>query len=205
MTVLAASMNKENQQPNNNNNSGNTKPQQKVVAKTRNMGGYCYSCGYHPIGLGHNSQTCTSRHKRKEHKSDATWSDRMGGNTTWPKVNKVTTEQQEHAKWKGQLAPTNWQGLGITCDRKNDDNIDCMNKTLASNYYACLSPPPCQVKEHEQNKNTKRVKFKTTIEVSPSTPAASQNKLKARWEQMIKKQREKDQTNNTSEVLHPAP
>jgi hypothetical protein len=101
MTAMTAAMNKENKPPNNNNNNN------KVVAKTRNMGGYCYSCGFHPIGLGHTSQTCTSRHKRKEHKSDATWNDRMGGNTNWPKANKVTAEHQEHTKWKGQTAPTN--------------------------------------------------------------------------------------------------
>ena len=107
MTVLAAAVNKENQQPNNNNNSGNMQPQQKLEARTRNMGGYCYSCGFHPIGLGHNSQTCRSKHKKQDHKSKATWNDRMGGNTHWPKAFRVTTEQQEHAKWKGQVAPTN--------------------------------------------------------------------------------------------------
>jgi hypothetical protein len=107
MTVLAALLNKENQQPTNTNNSGNTEPQQSGVAQTRNMGGYFHSWGFHPIGLGHNSKTCKSRHKSKEHKSDATWSDWMGGNTNWPKPNKVTAKQQEHATWKGKLAPTN--------------------------------------------------------------------------------------------------
>jgi hypothetical protein len=105
MTVLAALMNKENLQPDNNNS--NKDGRQKGVAKTRNMGGYCYSCGFHTIGLGHTSQTCKSVHKKKDHKSEATWNDRMGGSTYWPKAFRVTTEQQEQVKWKGQSAPTN--------------------------------------------------------------------------------------------------
>ncbi len=41
--------------------------------------------------------------------------------------------------------------------------------------------------------------FKTTIEISPSTPAATQNKIRARWERIVRKQREKEQCNNTGE------
>ena len=107
MTVLAASMNKENVQPGNDKNNKDKDWKQKVVPRTRNMGGYCYSCGFHPIGLGHSSKTCNSEHKRRDHKSEATWNDRMGGNTNWPKAFRVTPEQQEHAKWKGQEPPTN--------------------------------------------------------------------------------------------------
>ena len=98
----------------------------------------------------------------------------MDGSTFWPQPINVALDQQEHAEWKGKSAPTNLQGLGITCDRKKDDNNNSIENMLASNYYACLSPPPFQVKEHEQN--TKRVAFKTTIEISPSTPPESRNK-----------------------------
>ena len=49
MTVLAAAMNKENVQPGNDKNNNTKDWKQKVVPQTRNMGGYCYSCGFHPI------------------------------------------------------------------------------------------------------------------------------------------------------------
>jgi len=104
MTVLAAAMNKENQPPNNNNNGRSTQPKKQWVPKTRNMGGYCHSCGFHPVGLGHTSKTCGW--KKEGHKGNATWSNRMEGHTGWPKARKVTAEQQEHEKWKGQSAPT---------------------------------------------------------------------------------------------------
>ncbi len=68
---------------------------------------------------------------------------------------------------------------------------------LASNYYSCLSPPLCQVEEHKQL--TKQVTFKTTIEISDSTPAAARSKIKTRWERIIQKQRDKEQGNNTVE------
>ena len=51
-----------------------------------------------------------------------------------------------------------------------------------------------------------QVTFKTTIEISLSTPAAAQNKIRARWEQIVQKQREKEQCNNTGEMsLQAAP
>ena len=68
---------------------------------------------------------------------------------------------------------------------------------LASNYYACLSPPLCQVEEHKQE--TKQVTFKTTIEISDSTPAAARSKIKTHWDRIVQKQREKEQGNNTVE------
>ena len=68
---------------------------------------------------------------------------------------------------------------------------------LASNYYPCLSPPPCQVKEHKQE--TKQVTFKTTSEISDSTPAAARSKIKTRWDRIVRKRREKEQCNNTVE------
>ena len=72
---------------------------------------------------------------------------------------------------------------------------------LASNYYACLSPPPCQVEEHEQE--TKQVTFKTTIEISASTPASTRNKIRARWDRIVQKRREKEQCNNTGKTATP--
>ena len=63
---------------------------------------------------------------------------------------------------------------------------------LASNYYSCLFPPPCQVEEHKQE--TKQDTFKTTI-----TPAAARSKIKTRWDRIVRKQRDKEQANSTVE------
>ncbi len=70
----------------------------------------------------------------------------------WPTATRVTIEQQDHPTGKGKLAPTNGQGLG-TVSRVNS-NAEFLKQSLATNYYACLSPPPCQVKEHEHTRNS---------------------------------------------------
>jgi hypothetical protein len=44
---------------------------------TRNMGNYCWSHGHHPVGVKHNSITCT--HKKDGHKDDVTATNRRGG------------------------------------------------------------------------------------------------------------------------------
>jgi len=51
-------------------------------------------------------------------------------------------------------------------------------QNLSSNYYACLSPPPCQVEEHESNINPT-----TTYHIDPETtiPLANANNIPRRW------------------------
>jgi hypothetical protein len=66
----------------------------------------------------------------------------------WPTATRVAIEQQDHPTWKGKLAPTNGQGLGIASRVKSNVELFKREQSLASNYYACLSPPPCQVKAH---------------------------------------------------------
>ena len=46
------------------------------ATKLRNMGAYCHSHGFHPIGADHNSETCSW--KKAEHKTEATWGNRLG-------------------------------------------------------------------------------------------------------------------------------
>jgi hypothetical protein len=70
----------------------------------RNMGAYCSSHGFHPVGVNHNSATCNR--KRPEHKSEATWGNRLGGCTSWPTATKVAVAQHDHPTWKGKAAPT---------------------------------------------------------------------------------------------------
>ena len=72
----------------------------------RNMGGYCHSCGFHPIGATHDSNTCIR--KKEGHVDTATWSNRgTNGCMDWPKEAKVKTSQQDHTSYKGKSAPTN--------------------------------------------------------------------------------------------------
>ena len=72
--------------------------------KLRNMGAYCHSHGFHPVGADHNSTTCS--YKKPEHRNEATWGNRLGGNMYWPTAKRVAIEQQEHPTWKGKAAPT---------------------------------------------------------------------------------------------------
>ena len=45
----------------------------------------------------------------------------------------------------------------------------------------------------------KQVTFKSTIEISPLTPAMTQNKIRARWDRIVQKRRNKEPCNNTGE------
>ncbi len=98
-----------NQNPNGKNinpNSGAGEGRQgHSFKKLQNMGVYCSSHGFHPVGIKHDSVTCI--YKKPEHKSKATWCNRLGGNMYWPNDKRVAVEQQEHPSWKGKgLPPT---------------------------------------------------------------------------------------------------
>jgi hypothetical protein len=75
---------------------------ERMFHYTRNMGAYCYSCGYHPIGVNHTSATCTR--KRDDHNNLATADHRFGRSNFWPGLNKVRSSQQDHPKYKGKSA-----------------------------------------------------------------------------------------------------
>ncbi len=79
-------------------------------------------------------------------------SDRESRRPHWPTATRVAIKQQDHPTGKGKLAPTNGQGLG-TASRVNS-NAEFLKQSLATNYYACLSLPPCQVEEHEHTRNS---------------------------------------------------
>jgi hypothetical protein len=85
-------------------NSGRTssKPQMETL---RNMGAYCHSHGFHPVGHNHNSKRCTR--KLDNHKDDATWTNRMEGSMYWPIAKRVPIEQQNDATWKEKAPTTN--------------------------------------------------------------------------------------------------
>ena len=104
-TQLAAT--KENANPNatRGNGGGDRKIWRPQRKKLWNMGEYCSSHGFHPVGAGHNSKTC--RCKKEGHNTEATWNNRLGGNMFWPTTTRVAIEQQDHHTWKGKSAPTN--------------------------------------------------------------------------------------------------
>jgi hypothetical protein len=83
----------------------NRKSRHQQMKKVRNMGGYCHSHGFHPIGADHDSMMC--RWKKREHKTKATWNNHLGGYMYWPTAKRVAIKQQDHPPtWNGKLAPT---------------------------------------------------------------------------------------------------
>jgi hypothetical protein len=75
------------------------------MMRLRNMGAYCHSHGFHPVGANHNSTTCNR--KKYGHNSAATWTNCLGGDMCWPCAKQVAIKQQEHPTWGGKSAPTN--------------------------------------------------------------------------------------------------
>jgi hypothetical protein len=103
----------------------------------RNMGGYCHSCGFCPVGKEHTSVTCHQKHAT--HDDNATWTNwGTNGSMVWP--SRVRDDQKNHESWAGKSAPT---------DRGMYNSINIKDYTL-DNFYSCLSPPPGQVEEPEQ-------------------------------------------------------
>jgi hypothetical protein len=64
---------KENSNPNatRGNGGGDRESRRLHMNKLQNMGGYCSSHGFHPVGAGHNSKTC--RCQKEGHNTEATW------------------------------------------------------------------------------------------------------------------------------------
>jgi ribosomal protein L31 len=73
------------------------------MTKLRNMGAYCQSHGFHPVGADHDSVNCSW--KKLEYKTKATWGNRLCGDMFWPSAKRVAVEQQYHPTWKGKAAP----------------------------------------------------------------------------------------------------
>ncbi len=98
---------KENKDPNaggGGGKNGDRESRRPQMTKLRNMGAYCHSHGFHPVGLDHDSVKCTW--KKAEHKTEAAWGNRLGGDMFWPSAKRVAVEQQDHPTWKGKAAPT---------------------------------------------------------------------------------------------------
>ncbi len=106
MAAIAQMANKSNGvNVNSNTSSGDCKSRRPQNKKPRNMGGYCHSHSYHPVGAGHTSVNCSW--KIDGHKDKATWTNTLGGDTFWPSAKRLAIFQQNHATWKGKSAPSN--------------------------------------------------------------------------------------------------
>ncbi len=79
-----------------------------------------------------------------------------------------------------------------------------IKQSLASIFYSCLSPPSCQVKEHEpddlsvaphNNHVKKKVEFSDHIDIQPTIPPATANKIAQQCACHISKRREFRSTN----------
>jgi hypothetical protein len=97
--------NNENRDPNPGGATGDRESRRPQMKKLRNMGAYCHSHGFHPVGADHDSANCGW--KKPDHNVEATWTNRLGGDMFWPSAKRVAVEQQDHHTWKGKSAPTN--------------------------------------------------------------------------------------------------
>jgi hypothetical protein len=106
IALMTSKINGKNINPNNeehgSSKQNSRRPQRKTLG---NMRAYCSLHGFHSVGLNHNSTTCNR--KKPKHKTEATWSNRLGSDMYWPTANQVAVEQQSHPSWKGMMAPTN--------------------------------------------------------------------------------------------------
>jgi hypothetical protein len=105
VTLLAKSIKpeEENRKPNCGCSHGAHGGQDKQLTKLRNMGGYCWTHGFHPVGVAHDSKNCA--YKIEGHCNDATYNNQFKGSTYWPITLHVAREQQNHAAWKDEAKP----------------------------------------------------------------------------------------------------
>jgi hypothetical protein len=71
--IMQFAATKENSNPNatRGNEGGDRESRRPHMNKLWNMGRYCSSHGFHPVGASHNSKTC--RCQMKEHNTEAMW------------------------------------------------------------------------------------------------------------------------------------
>jgi hypothetical protein len=75
---MTSKFNGKNINPNKEEHGSSKQNSSRFQRKTlRNMGAYCSSHNLHPVGLNYNSTTCNK--KKPKHKTEATWSNRLGG------------------------------------------------------------------------------------------------------------------------------
>ena len=102
--LTLALANKENEGGNGGGGSRGCIQEKKPYGKTRCMGTYCWSHGWHLVSANHSSMTCNF--KKEGHKPNTTFDNIMGRNQTWPASDRVMPSQQTHATFSGKAKPT---------------------------------------------------------------------------------------------------
>ena len=92
LTVTIAAMavkmtNNENKDPSARGATGDHQSRRPQMKKLNNMGAYCHSHGFHPVGADHDSVNCGW--KKPDHNVAATWTNRLGGDMFWPSTKRV--------------------------------------------------------------------------------------------------------------------
>ncbi len=207
ITLVTSKFNGKNINPNKEDHGGSKQNSRRPQIKTlRNMGAYCSLHIFHPVGLNHNSTTCNR--KKPKHKTEATWSNRLGGDMYWPTANRVAVKQQSHPSWKGMTAPTNLHQPRNATMKIMDHAALNIKQRLASNFYSCLSPLLCQVEEHEPDRtnivsdNVKcQAVLSDTINIAPVAKARSQNKIATKWTKRLEQRQAKRILANTVDSM----
>ena len=70
---------------------GGDKRTRNTYIPAQNIGGYCWSHGWDPVGEGHTSRNC--KRKMEGHKAEATGSNKMGGLTWQPEKHQYNKQQ----------------------------------------------------------------------------------------------------------------
>jgi hypothetical protein len=127
----------ENRDPNSRGRSrGARGGQSQQMTKLHNIGAYCWTHGFYPVGVTQDSKTCDF--KKDGHRDNATYSNCYEGNTYWSVTLHVAIDQQNHVAWTNMSKPT-WQGPGMIGKNDNSDiAYDYKNykHSLKSNFYA---------------------------------------------------------------------
>jgi hypothetical protein len=89
-----------------------------------------------------------------------------------------------------------------------DHTAPYIKQRLASNFYSCLSPPPCQVEEHKPDRtdvapdNAKRqAVLSDTNDIAPVAETRSRNKIAAKWTKRLEQQQAKGILANTVDAM----
>jgi hypothetical protein len=93
ITKLTAT--RENKDPNASRSGGKNESRRPQMTKLQNMGAYCHSHGFHPVGTDHDS----AQLEKLEHKTEAIWGNCLGGDTFWSSAKRVAIKQQDHPTW----------------------------------------------------------------------------------------------------------
>jgi hypothetical protein len=124
--AIAQMANKSNSSKNVNPNvsSGDRPSRPPQNKKPCNMGRYCHSHGYHPVGANHTSANCSW--KKDVHKDKAMWTNTLGGDTFWPSAICVAINHQKPHHMEEQISSHQLTGTGDSIIYKGQYQFSCI-------------------------------------------------------------------------------